>query len=540
MKDKHSRLDRISRRDFIKGSVVVVGAFALGGPRLVLAQGAKVNGGTLRISFSSIQQLDPYKTAGGNDEINASSLVFDTLVMISKDNFKPAPLLAKSWETSDDITWTFHLRQGVMFQDGNAVFPTGQGRELTANDVVYSINRFVKVSNAFTLGKVASVKALDKYTVQLTMEGADPFLVTDVNRLARVAIVPHEAVEKLGEDGFAQHPVGSGPFELANFTPNQKVTFKKNPNYWLPVDLDNVEFDYIPDPTVATISLEGGQIDVIPYLLNVDSAQELGKQSNIKLIARGGSYRGLGFNVKTAPFDELAVRDALSKAMDIDSAVKSVLGPYGQRAYGQVPPWVPFGYDPSLKDIWTYDPKAALAELAKAGFTEKTKDGILSRDGKPLSFKIKVLPGSQVRVLTILVTQLKQLGIDAGILQQDTATWASDLLKGNDTGMFFDFSYAGTTGLFELFDGQNIGRSNTHFYSNPKVDALFKEALQTVDEAKRSDLWKQAQRLIFEDRAGIPLYFEEGFSAVNKKVLDWVPPWGGLYLVSPENNVHFS
>jgi len=530
----------ITRREFIRTAAATAGALTLLGTDLAWAQPRPVRGGTLKIAFSAIQQIDPFKTGGKNDEINASSLMFDPLINISKDNFKPAPLLASRWETPDVRTWIFHLRQGVLFQDGNEVFPSGTKRELTAEDVVYSINRFIKVSTAFTLGEIDSVTAMDRYTVRLKTVTPNPFLISDPNRLARVGIVPREAVEKLGEDGFAQHPIGSGPFKIEEFVPNQRVTFVRNDRYWLPVYPDRVEFVYLPDPTVATIALQGGQTDVIPYLLNVDSVRDLSRRPGIQLIARGGSYRGLGFNVRTAPFNERPVRDAISKALNIDTAVNSVLGPYAQRAYGQVPPWVPFGYDPTLKSLWTNDPRSALKELAEVGFTEKTGDGILARRGQPLRIQIKVIAGSQVRVLTILVTQLRELGIDASLLQQDVATWAADLVGGKNTGVFFDFSYAGTTGLFELFHSRNIGRSNTHFYANERVDSLLDEALRTNNQARQSLLWKMAQQLIMQDRVAIPLYHEQGYSAVRARVHDWVPPWGGLRLVSPENSVYLT
>lgn len=523
---------KIGRRDLLKASVLLA-ASASG---LSLAQPRR--GGILRVAFSGIRQLDPYKTGGNNAESNAVSLIFDPLFYLSKDNFEPSPCLAEKWSTPDDTTWVFTLRKGVKFQDDNPVFARGQGREVVADDVVYSLDRYVKTANAFPLGTLKSVRAVDKYTVEIKKAAPDPFFLIDPNRLARVHIVPREAIEKLGDDGFAQNPIGTGAFKLKSFTPNQSLGFERNEDYWIPVNLDGVQFVYLPDPTVAALALQGGRIDVIPYLFNIDSARQLSKNPNLKLLGRGGSYRGLGFNVKTPPFDSQLVRDSIAKALDIDSAVQAVVAPYGRRAYGQVPPWVPFGYDPSLKDLWTYDPKAALAGLAKAGYNKRNKDGILMKDGQPLSFSIKVIPGSQVRVLTILVTQMKLLGIDAKIQQQDVSVWASDLVNGKDTGMFFDFSYAGITGLYSLFAGENIGTSNTHQYSNPEVNALFAEALKTLDPAKRSTLWKQAQRIIMRDKVAIPLYFEEGFSVVNKRVNDWVPEWGPLRVVSPENNVY--
>ncbi len=496
-----------------------------------LAQG----GGTLRIAYAAIQQLDPYKTAS-NDEIHAFSQVFDPLFILSREDFSPVPHAATSWENPDDLTWVFHLREGVYFQDGNDVFAEGEAREVTAEDWVYSINRFINESTAFAMGDIESVEALDRYTLQITTPEPDPFLM-DGNRLARVVAIPHEAIEVLGEDGFAQRPFGSGPFKLTDFRPNQSLRFERNEDYWLPVQLDAVEFVFIPDPTVQTIALEADEIDVIPYLLNIDEADWLMENPDVELHGRGGSWRGLGFNLSTAPFDEFEVRDAISMAMDIDSAVAAVVEPFGFRAYGQVPDWTGFALDPELESYWTYDPEAAAAQLESVGFA-KNANGIYERDGVPLSFSVKVVAGSPVRVLTILVTQLQAFGINAELLLQDTAVWADDLVAGNNTGLFFDFSYAGVTGLWSLFHSSNIGMSNTHFYSNPEVDAIFDEASYTVDFEARQELWHQAQRLIMADRAAIPLYFENGFSVVSSSVVDWVGPWAGLNLVTLENSTY--
>ncbi|MBO2519881.1 MULTISPECIES: ABC transporter substrate-binding protein [Limnochorda] len=503
---------------------------------LLAALPAQAQGGTLRIAASTIRQLDPYKSAA-NDEVHVFSLIFDTLIIHSREDSRPVPHLAERWETPDPTTWIFHLRPGVYFQDGNPVFPEGQGREVTADDVVYSIQRFQEVSTAFTLGAIASVEALDRYTVQLKTAHPDPFLIVDPNRLARVAIVPREAIEQLGEDGFAQHPIGSGPFKLRRFIPDEEVVLERNEDYWLTPHLERVEFVVIPDPTVQTIALEVGEVDVLPFLLNIDTAHQLAQNPEIELYQRGGSWAGLGFNLTKAPFDEWVVRDAIAKALDIDAAFQAVVGEaFGERAYGQVGPWVGFGYDPSLADLWPHDPEGALAQLRAAGFADTDGDGFLDRDGKPLRVDIKTPPGSQTRVLTILATQLRQLGIQASVVPVDMAVWAADLISGNSE-VFYDFSFAGTTGLIALFHSQSIGMTNTHFYANPEVDGLLDEASRTLDDAERDRLWKEAQRRIMQDRPVIPLYFELAFSAVNRRVKDWVPPWGGLHLVSLENNV---
>ena len=307
-------------------------------------------GGILRIAATTIQQLDPYKTAA-NDETNVIGLVFDPLVIIGKDGFEAKPHLAESWERPDDYTWIFHLRKGVYFQEGNAVFPKGARREVTADDVVYSINRFMNVSTAFTIGEVDEVKALDRYTVQITTPVPNPFLVDDPNRLASVGIVPKEAVEKLGEDGFAMNPIGSGPFILKSFAPDQSVVLERNPDYWLPVYLDGVEFVVIPDPTVQTMALTAGEVDVVPYIFNVDAMATLSRNPRLQMLSRGGSYRGIGFNVTT--LRSMSSRCATPSARPWTSMRRSTpwWRPWRAR-YGQCPPWVPHGYDPSLKEIW--------------------------------------------------------------------------------------------------------------------------------------------------------------------------------------------
>lgn len=497
-----------------------------------------IKGGTLRVAVTSIQELVLYKT-GGNDINDTLSLIFDHLFIIGKNDFRPIPHLAESWENPDPLTWVFHLRKGTMFHDDNAVFAKGKSREVVAEDVVYSVNRMLTTSVAFTLGPVTGVKALDRYTVEIKTSTPQPFLVNDANRLAVCAIIPKEAIDKLGEAGFAKTPIGSGPFKFKSFSPDSGVVLVRNDAYWLPVYLDAIEFVTIPDPTVQTLALQSGEVDVVKHLFNLEVAKTFETNKNFNMMSRGGSYRGLGFNVTVAPFDNFEVRDAISKILDIDAAFNAVIGTAGERAYGQCPPWVPHGYDPTLKSLWSRDVAAGLKLLEKNGFKDTNNDGFLEWNGKPFKIEIKTLAGSQVKVLTILATQLRAVGINTGVLQQDTAVWADDLLKGNTT-MFFDYSYAGATGFHSLFHSSMITKANTHYYKNAEVDKLLEDALTKTNFAELSSLWKKAQKIVFTERAGIPMYFEWSYLIANKRVNDIVPPWGGFNLVTLENNVWLS
>ena len=507
-----------------------VAAFAI----VLVGLGAGAQQQVLKIAVNDLEKVDPHDLGGSNPDAMVASLVCDNLVFLGKDDFLPKPELAVSWEAVDDLTWVFHIREGVMFQDGNVVFAEGEARELTADDVVYSIERAKELARNLVLDEIERATALDRYTVEVKTVEPAPFLL-DVHHLASVMIIPHEAVEILGAD-ISISPVGSGPFEIQTFVPGELAVLAANEDYWLAPNLDEVQFIVIPDPASMVIALEAGEVDVVAYGPADEGPRLL--DLGFHIAPRGGSYRGVGFNVTQPPFDDYRVRRAISLALDVESIWTAVIPEeFGEQAYGQVPPWVPMGYDPEgLKDLDGYNTTEALALLADAGWTDSDGDGWLDKAGEKLSFEMKCFGGAQVRVFTIIATDLQALGIEATVLQQDVGVWVDDLLSGN-TGMFFDFSYAGTTGLYSMFHGSLITQSNTHFYDNPTVNALLDEANMTVNDVARSTLWKAAQRIIVKDQVIIPLYFEVLTTYVASYVKDFVSEWGTLELVSSENNV---
>ncbi|MCR4391594.1 MAG: ABC transporter substrate-binding protein [Candidatus Acetothermia bacterium] len=136
-----------------------------------VALGAR-QGGVLRIRAMDLQNIDPMKLLGRNDDIHVASQIFDSLVILGKDDFLPKPELATSWELVDDTTWIFHLREGAMFQDDNEVFPKGQAREVVADDVAYSIQRAKELAPNLNLASITSVRAIDRYTVLVILSQA--------------------------------------------------------------------------------------------------------------------------------------------------------------------------------------------------------------------------------------------------------------------------------------------------------------------------------------------------------------------------------
>jgi peptide/nickel transport system substrate-binding protein len=493
---------------------------------------------TLTIAVPSVGTLDPIMTNSDYDYAVLSQ-IFDSLVRTGKDGH-PIPDLALSWQNPNDTTWEFRLRRGVTWHDGNAVFPRGQTREVTAEDVKYTYERIrnpaTKSPFAGALQSIKEITAVTPYLLRITTAYPDPFLL-DVIRLAGIAIIPREAVEKLGPQGFARNPVGSGPFKFQEFVPDDHVTLVRNDRYFIEPNLARVVFRIIPDSAVAVFSLEAGNID-IALLIPPDDVARLRRNPHVVLYPSPlAYYRGLGFNLKQPPFDDIRVRRAISMAIDIDAAVRNVFGDNAIRAYGQVPPTI-LGHDPTLKDLWKYDPSAAQRLLAEAGWSPGP-DGVLQKGGQRLVADIKTLNETgRVRIVTIVATDLKKLGIDARVVPQETGTWVADLQRGN-TGLFMDFAYSGATGLYALFHSKNIGTSNTHFYSNPEVDRLLDEGSRTIDPRRREPIWKRAQRQVMQDVVVIPLYFERSHSATKSTVKGYIPQRWNLNLVSVESNVSF-
>jgi peptide/nickel transport system substrate-binding protein len=236
----------------------------------VSAQEEPVTGGTLRLSSPAITSLNPLVIAD-DASFYVASQIFSSLVRSSVNDegiVEPIGDLAESWDYEEDgKVIIFHLRHDVTFQDGNAVFAEGEGREVVADDVVYSLDRTLNTEGSTAalpdlVASYESVEAVDDYTVKLTLKQPNALLFSGGRGLSATVIYPHEAIEQLGEDGFNDAPIGSGPFEFVEYVPDDHVTLQRNEDYFIPVNLDGVVFQIIPEGSVALIALEAGEIDI--------------------------------------------------------------------------------------------------------------------------------------------------------------------------------------------------------------------------------------------------------------------------------------
>ena len=439
-----------------------------------------VYGGKVVVGIQQdMDSLDPHKaTAAGTKEILFN--IFEGLV-------KPDPngnlmnAVASDYSVSEDgLTYTFTLRDGVKFHNGNAV---------TAEDVKYSLDRVSGLLDGTAListlsadkGGITSVDILDEKTVQVTVGSANLELIYSFT----AAIIPAGS----GEDIDAQ-PVGTGPFSFVSYTPQEGIVVAKNADYWqegLPY-LDEVEFKIVTGANTALPELKGGSIDIYPYLTD-SQANEL--EGSMQVIAAPSNVvQALFLNNADDTLKDVRVRQAICYALDKDSVNEFVFGGNGAIVSAAMLPTMQ-SYYVDLNDVYGTGANIEKAKelLTEAGFP----DGI--------DFEIKVPSNYEVHVQTaeVVAEQLNAANIHTTIVLVEWETWLSDVYNGR--------KYQGTiSGITtDLTPGYLLNRFQTESsknfinYANPAFDETYAKAAASLDLSEKADYYKELQRLMAED-----------------------------------------
>lgn len=480
---------------------------------------ADTGGAVTRALTSEPTSLDPHGAATSGQNVILPYL-FDTLVYRDSDNtYKP--YLAESWEqTPDGKAITFKLRKDVKFTDGTA---------MNADAVVFTFERFKKLGakNPVAGGVLAidTIKALDPLTVRFTFKKPTTTFLGTLS-MPYSGILSPTAVEKEG-DSFGQKPVGSGPFVLSEWKPGVSITLARNPDYnWGPAAVKNqgpariekAVFKIIPDPGAQLAAFQTGDIDIL-FVNSPAQVAKLQKDPNAQMVdATLNSLIYLGFNCQKSPFDDVKVRQALSHAINKEELIKTALGGIGEPAFAPLAPTLP-GFDPALKSYEQgFDQAQAKSLLASAGFTPG-QDGILMKDGQPLTAKLVTSTRPPNAALaTILQSQLKSVGVDVEIQQLESQAAIEAMTKGDyDLSLWrYDWNDADVLNIY--LGGNRIGSTNRQFYKNDQVDALMTQADQTMDPAARSKLYVEAEQQILTDAPWQPLYIPKDIIVLRKSL----------------------
>ncbi|GLC90293.1 ABC transporter substrate-binding protein [Lysinibacillus piscis] len=471
-------------------------------------------------------KLDPSLVTDG-ESFTVTANIYETLVKFGKGDVTIHPSLAKSWEVAEDgLTYTFQLEEGVKFHDGT---------DFNAEAVVKNIERWKAggdkhpyFSTQFVVGDkqvIESVTAESDYTVVFKLSQPQaPFLKNLA--MSPFAIASPTAFEA-DEESLETKPVGTGPFKFVDWVRNETITLEKNPDYHIAglPKLDKVIYRSIPDNATRLNDLITGAIDVADGLSPSDKGTIEG-DANLQLIERPSMNVGyLGLTATRAPFDNVKVRQAVNYAINKQALVDAFYEGLGTPAKNPMPSVIA-GYNDDIAG-YEYDPEKAKALLKEAGY-----------DGKEIELWAMPVPRPYMpdgqKIAEAIQKNLDDVGIPSKIVTYEWATYL-DKAKDGEADAFL-LGWTGDNGdadnfLYALLDGDNIGSNNYTYYNNPELHELLVQAQTEIDEAKRNELYKKAQEIIFADAPWVPLAHSTPILAAKANVTDYsAQPTGSDHL----------
>lgn len=427
-----------------------------------------------------------------NDSVSsvATRHMYENLVRRNPETLELEPWLATSWETPDDTTWIFHLREGVTFHDGTP---------FNAEAVKFTFDRIkdpeVAAPRASLLAPVDSIEVVDDYTVRIT---TDPPYGAFIAALAHTnaAIVSPTAVAEYGD--LMRDPVGTGPFMVEEWRSGDRIIMIRNPDYWGEApSLDGFEIHVIPDVNTQVALLQRGDIDLADSL-PPELIGQLQTTAGVNVEVQPGtpvSY--LGFNYQNPTWQQPEARQAIASAINTDVIVQ-LLNPVAQGSCSIIGPQV-FGYVEGVEETCTaYNPEGAQELWAQ----------VTGGESRPITLWVPDL-GDYPRVGQIVQGQLNQTGFD---VQINTVEWGAYLsaTSAYEQDLYLlgwsNVTADGSELLYPNLHSDNIDASNRSAYNNPDADELTDQSRTTSDQEARLDFLDQANRLLIEDNAWVTLY----------------------------------
>jgi ABC-type transport system substrate-binding protein len=530
-----SRIDplrgRLGRRDLLKVTGAAAGVAALSDltgrsvlpGRSALARQEAANaiifgGGT------DVDKLDP-RQINTQEAYIVCANVYDCLVLYDYGATTIRPGLAESWEISDDnLVYTFHLRQGVKFHDGeefnaeavvgwyNSIDPDAQGSQYDATAMPYTKD--------FITDWVDTVEAVDENTVKMTLP--KPYAPLLANLAIPLAGIISPKALSLGLDELAVNPSGTGAFKLArpeDWVRDSQMVLEANPDYWGGAPkVAQFIFRVIPESSTRLQTLEAGEVDIVWPLSSEDVERARGNPDLVIVEDAGLNVNAIYFNVTKDPFTSKEVRQALNYAVNKEELSEGLYNGNMVPAGGVLPPVV-WAYNPDLRS-YPYDPEKAKSLLAEAGHDESN----------PLSFTLMAYtvprgynPAGD-RLATAIQEYLSEVGVNVDIQTEEWTQYLQDARA--DKFVAHQSGWQGDNGdpdnfLYALLGGPSKGAGNTAFYENSEVDKLLVQATEVADQAERTKLYQQAEQLIVDDAPWIFIGYQKHQVVTRANVTDF-------------------
>ena len=430
----------------------------------------------------------------GIDEASqkAQQLLYNSLVRIDA-NLRVVPELAESLERPDPLTYVARIRRGVKFHNG---------RELTAEDVAYTFRslidpKFIGRTNAYR--NLGTVEVLDPYAVAFRLKV--PFGSFPVNLVMGI-------VQAGSGTANARTPIGTGPYRLVTFRPDDRIVVERFPEYFAgPARNPGLVLKVVPDDTMRGLELRKGTVDLVVNDVPPDIVWQMQREGRLRIeTAPGTDYAYIALNLKDPILQRPEVRQALGYAIDREAIVKYLRRGFAAPAVGVLPPmsWA------FRRDVFQFrhDPAEAGRLLDAAGYPDPDGTGPRPR----MTLTLKTSTAEVYRVQAAAIQQdLARVGIALQIRSQEFATLQRDMVAGNF--QMYTAQFVGVTDpdmLRLLYHSSQVPRAgiNRVHYRNPAVDSLIDRASSAMSDAERGALYGQIQEAVARDVPYIPLWYK--------------------------------
>jgi peptide/nickel transport system substrate-binding protein len=406
--------------------------------------------------------------------------------------------------------WTFTLRQGVMCHPAGAI----EAYELTSEDVVYSLEKSANPERSAYAGEYTGMtfEAVDPYTVKITLDNPlSPVLFyPKVANYSGGFIVCKQAVEALGDDKFKTNPVGTGPFMFQQYSPQEKILLRANPDYFRGAPLlDGIEYRYMADLASREAGLLSGELDVINGAPDVQWVDKMSQESGVIVDVFGvGEMATIHFNTSIEPLDDLEVRQALAYALDRDEFLALFGEPVAENVYSPVPAKFLAGglTQEEIEDLdlaFDMDRERARQMLADAGYP----------DGFSLQVVTSEMAGYR-RIYENMQAQLAEVGIDLGVTVVDHSTMHAQIRENvNPIIVYIAWRPNADAYLTRFYHSAAIvltgSAPDTNFSHYAAIDDLIEEARIETDPDRQVQMWKDAQVQSLRDMVSYPLHYQQ-------------------------------
>jgi peptide/nickel transport system substrate-binding protein len=451
---------------------------------------------------------------------------------------EPIPELAEDWDITDDgLEYTFNLREDVTWHDGE---------QFTADDVVYTFETHMHEETGSPrtselTARIDTVEAVDDYTVQFTLNfPSSPFLQQNMVYY----IVPEHILGDVAPADLASHDysigtqgvtIGCGPFQFVEWVSDDHITLEAYEDYYEGApNIDRWIRRIVPDQTVLAQQVITGEVDY--GAIQESDYDNVDQQDHIDVTefdTFNFTFYSYQLNSERSTlFQEPEVRQALVYGLDRESMVQAIRFGIGEVAIGTMP--IPsWAYDPgSIDRQYEYDPDRAREMLEEAGWVEGA-DGIRERDGERFSFEIYTNAGNEIReqYVAVMQEQWREIGVECTPQTEEWSTFLDRITGTRDFDMFLvGFSWGVDPHQETMWHTDaSEGGFNMNEYSNPEVDDLLAQGLETTDQDERRELYTQMQNILMEDLPSVILDFPQGIYGVNQRCHNIFP-----------NDVHFT